>query len=158
MILENFDPSVFDNKKYPDIQFYSVSYMQDFNTFVNKFKESKENENKYILINTLIKKDEDFTHDLINMKNLSNINKLSNILLSIYSFKISREDCKRFIFKNQLDHIIEIYNEINPDKIKEEDFIKNYFEPFIKSWDLIKSKSVQYQCKILRDLEKGEVP
>ena len=158
MILENFDPSVFDNKKYPDIQFYSVSYMQDFNTFVNKFKESKENENKYILINTLIKKDEDFTHDLINMKNLSNINKLSNILLSIYSFKISREDGKRFIFKNQLDHIIEIYNEINPDKIKEEDFIKNYFEPFIKSWDLIKSKSVQYQCKILRDLEKGEVP
>jgi hypothetical protein len=158
MILDNFEPSVYDQKLYPDIQYYLASNIQDFNTFADKFKQSKENEDKYFLINTLIKKDDDFTHDVINMKNLININKLSNALLNIYSFKISREDGQKLTLGKELEHIIEIYNEINPDKIKEEAFKENYIDPFIKSWELIKSKSVQYKCQKLRDIEKGESP
>lgn len=92
------------------------------------------------------------------MKNLININKLSNALLNIYSFKISREDGDNLTLRKELDHIIDIYNEINPDKIKEETFKENFIDPFIKSWNLIKSKSVQYKCQILRNLEKGELP
>ena len=158
MILDNFDPSVYDQKLYPDIQYYTVSYVQDFNTFIDKFKELKENEDNYFIINTLIKREDDFTKDVMNMKNLININKLSNTLLTIYSFKISREDGKNLKLKNELENIVEKYNEINPDKIKEKIFIENYIEPFIKSWNSIKSKSVQYKCRILRDLEKGELP
>ena len=99
MILDNFDPSVYDQKLYPDIQYYTVSYVQDFNTFIDKFKELKENEDNYFIINTLIKREDDFTKDVMNMKNLININKLSNTLLTIYSFKISREDGKNLKLK-----------------------------------------------------------
>ena len=159
MILGNYPPSIYDQKIYPDIQYYTVSNIQDYNTFVNKFKLSKENENKYFLINTLIKKEEDLTKGVINMKNLTNINKLSNTLLKIYSFKIPREDGKKLKLKDELDNIIETYNKINPIKIENQNnFLENYVEPFIKSWDLIKEKSVQYKCRVLRDLEKGEKP
>ena len=158
MILENFDPSIYCKDKYPDIQYYSVSTNQDYETFLNKFKEFKENENKYFLINTLIKDKEDFTKDIINMKNLENINRLSNILLSIYSFKISREEGKSNSLKDKLDDILEKFNKTNRNRIKENDFIEKYINSFIKSWDLIKEKSIQYKCQILRDIEKGEKP
>ena len=159
IVLANYDPSIYDQNAYPDIQYYSISSIQNYNTFVNEFNSLKANENKYSLINMLIKNDEDLTINAINMKSLENINKLANILLNIYSFKISRDDAKEKILKNELPKIIENYNEINPVKINdEEEFEKDYIEPFIKSWDLIKKKAVQYKCQVLRKLEKGEKP
>ena len=159
IILANYEPSIYNQNSYPDIQYYSVSGVQDFNTFVNAFNSSKENENKYSLINILINKDDDITQNALRMKSLENINKLTNIMLSIYSFKIGREDAKEKIFKNELGHIIDTYNEVNPNKINnEEEFLKEYVNPFIKSWDLVKDKSVQYKCRILRDLDKGQKP
>ena len=159
IILGNYDPLIYDQNIYPDIQYYSVSNLQSYNTFVNKFKLSKENENKYFLINTLIKKEEDLTQDVINMKNLKNINKLSNILINIYSYKISREDGKKLKLKDELDNILETYNEMNASKIDStKDFTKEFVSPFLASWDCIKEKSVQYKCRLLRDLEKGEKP
>ena len=48
---------------------------------------------------------------------------------------------------------------MNPNNIiYEKEFIDQYVKPFIESWDLIKQKSVQYKCIILRDLDKGEKP
>ena len=159
IILGNYDPMIYDQNIYPDIQYYTVSNIQNYNIFVNKFKSSKENENKYFLINTLISKEDDFTQDVINMKNLKNINKLTNVLLNIYSYKISREDGKKLKLKDELDNILELYNEMNQVKIENvKDFTKEYINPFLSSWDAIKSKSVQYKCRILRDLEKGEKP
>jgi hypothetical protein len=159
IILGNYPPNIYDQNKYPDIQYYCVSSIQEYDTFVNKFKASKENENKYFLINTLIRKEDDLTQNIINMKNLTNINRLSNTLLNIYSFKIAREDGKKLKLKDEIDNIIEIYNEMNPIKIEKPNiFNENFIEPFIKSWDMIKEKSVQYKCRLLRDLEKGEKP
>ena len=159
IILSNYEPSIYDQKIYPDIQYYSISNIQDFNTFINKFTNLKENENKYSLINLLIKRDEDITQDAINMKSLENINKLTNLLLNIYSYKISREDGKSKVFKDEIRFIIEEYNKVNPIQINsEEEFIDNYVKPFIKSWDMIKKKSVQYKCRILRDLDKKQSP
>jgi hypothetical protein len=159
IILSNYEPSIYDQKIYPDIQYYSISNIQDFNTFINKFNNLKENENKYSLINLLIKRDEDITQDAINMKSLENINKLTNLLLNIYSYKISREDGKSKVFKDEIRFIIEEYNKVNPIQINsEEEFIDNYVKPFIKSWDMIKKKSVQYKCRILRDLDKKQSP
>ena len=161
IIQEHFDPSFYDQMLYPDIQYYTTSKLQTFNSFINKFNSSKENESKYPLINILIKKEEDEedTINAINMKNLVNINKLANILLKIYSFKISRENAKNKTLKNELNYIIDIYNQMNPEKkITEEDFIDNYINPFIQSWEKIKKEAVQYKCQILRDSEKGEKP
>ena len=157
IILGNYDPSIYEQELYPDIQYYSISNIQNYDTFVRKFNSSKENENKYSLINLLIKRDEDLTLNAINMKNLDNINKLTNILLNIYSYKISRDDAKVKLLKDEIDKIIDNYNEMNPTKINnEEEFIEQYIKPFIESWDLIKEKSTQYKCRILR--ENGQKP
>ena len=66
---------------------------------------------------------------------------------------------KKKILKDELSYIKETYNEMNPIKIEDENKLKEeYIEPFISSWDKIKNKSVQYKCRILRELEKGEKP
>ena len=107
----------------------------------------------------LIKRDEEITINAIKMKSLENINKLTNLLYKIYSYKIRRDDAKNILLKNEIGKIIDFYNEMNPNNIiNEEEFIDQYIKPFIESWDLIKEKSVQYKCTILRDLGKGEKP
>ena len=158
LIQGNFDPSIYDQNVYPDIQYYTLSNIQDFNTFVNKFKAKEENKKYYALINILINKDE-LIENAIKVKSLVNINNLVNLLLNIYSYKISREEGKKKILKDELTYIKDRYNEINPIKIDDEKtIIKEYINPFINSWDTIKSQSIQYKCRILRQLEKGEKP
>jgi len=92
------------------------------------------------------------------MKSLSDINNLENLLLNIYSFKISRDDGKIKKFNDEIIYINELYNEINSIKLDKAEFTKNYIDPFIKSWDSIKETSLQYKCRILRDLNKHEKP
>ena len=158
LIQGNFDPSIYDQNVYPDIQYYTLSNIQDFNTFVNKFKAKEENKKYYALINILINKDE-LIENAIKVKSLVNINNLVNLLLNIYSYKISREEGKKKILNDELTYIKDRYNEINPIKIDDEKtIIKEYINPFINSWDTIKSQSIQYKCRILRQLEKGEKP
>ena len=139
-MLANYEPDIYDQNEYPDIQYYSISSIQDYDTFVNLFNSSKENENKYSLINMLIKRDEDITVNATNMNSLENINKLTNMLLNIYSFNISREDAKNVIFKKEYANIIDKYNEINKNSMinTENEFEKEYVLPFIESWDRIK--------------------
>ena len=159
IILGNYEPSIYDQNLYPDIQYYTISNIQNYEAFVDEFNSSKENENKYQLINLLIKRNEEITINAINMKSLENINKLANILYKVYSYKISRDDAKKKLLKNEIGKIIYYYNEMNPSNIiNEEEFIHQYINPFIESWNLIKHKAVQYKCTILRDLDKGEKP
>ena len=132
--------------------------LDNYDSFVKKFESSKENEKNYTLINLLIKKDENLTQNAIHMKSLESINKLTNMLISIYSYNISREDAKNLIFKKEWGKIIDKYNQISNNIIfnNEEEFEKDYVKPFIQSWDLIKKKCVQYKCRILREHEKQQ--
>ena len=158
IILGNYDPSVYDQQIYPDLQYYTLSVVENFDTFVKKFQSSKENEKNYPLINLLLRKDEDLTQNAINMKSLENLNKLSNLLIKIYSFNISREDAKEKIFKKEWGDIIDKYNNINKKMIfnNEAEFEKEYVKPFIQSWDIIKKKCIQYKCKILGENKKQQ--
>ena len=150
IIIGNYDPSNY-KEKYPDIQYYTYSNIQNFKTFAEKFNSSEENKKKYSLTYILVNKDLDITKDAKNMKSLESINKLENILLNTYSYKISREDGKNKIFEKEINNIIDKYNEINRSKeIDEKQFKEKYIDPFIENWDIIKSKSVQYKCRILR--------
>ena len=159
IIQSNYPPSIYSQVTYPDIQYYNVSKIINMETFIEKFNSSEENKNKYALINILINKDSELTKNAKNMKSLFAINKLVNLLLAIYSYKISREDSKLKKLDEEIPNIISIYNEMNTIKINDnESFISEYISPFIQSWNEIKSKSVQYKCRVLRDLEKGEKP
>ena len=110
------------------------------------------------MINTLIEKDEDLYKNVIDINCLNNINKLSNLLISKYNYKISREQAKKLIFKNELKDILNYYNIIYGKNINIEEFQNNIIKPFILSCDLIKEKVTKYKCKVIRDLEKGEQP
>ena len=151
IILGNYEPSIYDKKAFPDLQYYTLSKIENYDAFVKKFQSSKENEKNYSLINLLLKKDEDLTQNAMNMKSLENLNKLSNMLINLYSFNISREDAKTKIFKQEWVGIIEKYNQIAKKIIfnNEGEFEKEYVKPFIESWDIIKRQCVQYKCKIL---------
>ena len=158
IIQSSYDPSIYSQNLYPDIQYYSLSEMHDLNSFIKKFNSLNENISKYPLINIIINKDSELTNNANNMKNLVNINKLSNLLLNIYSYKISREDAKLKKLKNEISFILDNYNKISNAQITEKIFYKEYITPFINSWNQIKSKSVQYKCKVLIDINKGEKP
>ena len=158
IIQGKFDPSIYSKEKYPDINYYSISKINNFDAFVNTYNLSQDNKNKYALINILIDKESELTKNAINMKSLSDINNLENLLLNIYSFIISRDDGKIKKFNDEIIYINELYNEINSIKLDKAEFTKNYIDPFIKSWDSIKETSLQYKCRILRDLNKHEKP
>ena len=159
LIQQNFDPTLYSNELYPDLKFYCISNIYDLNTFTKIFNSNKENKNKYALINALINIDSDLIKNAKKMKYLKHINKLANLLLNIYSYKISRENAKVKTLQEELSNIINNLNEINKQKQwTEQAFIDEYVVPFKKSWDEIKNKSVQYKCRILRDLDRGEKP
>ena len=158
VILSNYEPTLYSKEAYPDIQYYCTSDLNNLDTFTNIFNSSNENKRKYSLINILVNKNLDFTKNIIKMKNLININKLSNLLIKIYSYKISREDAKKRKLKNEIKNIIEIYNEASNKKINDKGFVREFVEPFLESWNNIKSDSVQYMCRQLRNIERGEKP
>ena len=139
MIIGEYDPNIYDQKLYPDIQYYSLSLQYNMNTFYNKF-DYYENISKYFLIYSL-------TYQLIyrdneiieRMKFLDNINKLSNLLLKKYYFKINRKEAKYKRLIGELPEIENFYNEMTGEKMD-----KNLIEKFNENWDSIKTKIIGY--------------
>ena len=158
IIQANYEPSIYSPNDYPDIQFYTISNIYNLETFIQKFNSSSKNKEKYALTHIIINKSE-ILNNIVMIKNLKNINKLCNLLSLIYSYKISREEAQNKTLKDEIKNILNYYNEMNNDKIKDEnEFIEEYINPFIESWNNIKNLSVQYGCQVLFDIEKGENP
>ena len=159
IIQQNFDPTLYSEELNPDLKFYTLSNIYNIKTFTKIFNSNSQNKNKYALINNLINPDSELIRNAKKMKYLKHINKLSNLLLNIYSYKITRESAKVKTLKEELTNIINNFNEINNQKnLTEEAFIQEYISPFLSSWEQIKDKSVQYKCRVLRDLDRGEKP
>ena len=73
IIQSNYDPSIYDKNKYPDIQFYSISNIVNLKTFSDKFNLSEDNKKNYALLNLLINKEEEITRGALKMKYLNDI-------------------------------------------------------------------------------------
>ena len=149
IIKSNFDPLIYNQNDYPDIQYYSISSLQNLETFINKFNSSQKNSEKYFLINLLVQKNHEMTKDIINLKSLDIFNKLGNLLLNMFSYKISREEAKTLKLKDKISDITDYYNKIYQKRISEKEFEESYIIPFLKYWDQIKHKAIQYKCQIL---------
>jgi hypothetical protein len=160
IIQSNYPPHIYSQIHYPDIQYYTVSKILNMKSFIDKFNSSDENKKKYALINILINKDSVLTKNAMNVKNVLSINKLTNLLLNIYSYKVSRDEAKKKKLNEEIAYIIEQFNNMGGNLIIDnaDSFIGEYINPFIDSWNAIKKHSVQYKCRVLRDLEKGEKP
>ena len=104
----------------------------------------------------MVKKEQEITKDAINLKNVENLNKLGNTLINIFSYKISRDDAKNVKLNDKIVEINSLYNQMNQNELSnDEDFKKEFIEPFLKSWEQLKKKSVQYKCIVLRDEKAG---
>ena len=158
IIKSSFDPLEYDQLEYPDIQYYSVSSLQNYESFVNKFNSTKENEKKYFLINLLIQKDQEITQNSLKLKNIINLNKLGNILIDIFSYKISRDEAKKVKLIDKLPDIVELYNKITNNNILDDEFIKEFISPYIKSWNEISDKATQYKCLALKNENEKRKP
>jgi hypothetical protein len=82
------------------------------NKFTLAFNSNQENRKKYTLINLFIENGENL-QNLMKMKNLININKLSNLLIKIYSHRITIEEAKTMNLKNEVDYIYNEYKKID---------------------------------------------
>ena len=156
IIMENNDPLFYNQNIFPDIQYYTISCINNLDIFYKKFKSCEHNKTKYILINTLL--DEKYINNIKYLNCLNSINNLTTLLLKKYSFKISREESKKIIFKNELQEITNFHNKIYDKKFTLDEFKNSYIKPFFESWNKINNISVQYKARILIDLEKCEKP
>ena len=155
----NYEPSTYPQDKYPNIQYFYTPNIQDLNSFVQKFNSCSENKSKYTLINLLINEKNNLTENAILVNNLNNINKFANLLLNIYSFKISRDDAKTRKLSDELPFIMNSYNKIYNSSINDKKvFEDKYINPFINSWNQIKDKLLKYNEKIIVDKSRGEKP
>ena len=158
IIQSNYPPNIYKQTFYPNIQYFTVSKIVDMQNFINKFNSSEENKKKYALIDALINKDSDLTKNAMKMQSVTSLNELTNFLLNIYSYKITREEAKKIKLIDELPKIVQIYNELSRVPITEDEFNSIYITRFLQSWDQIKTKAVQYKCRVLRELEKGQKP
>ena len=127
------------------------------NKFTLAFNSNQENRKKYTLINLFIENGENL-QNLMKMKNLININKLSNLLIKIYSHRITIQDAKAKNLKNEVDYIYNEYKKIDDEnKYKTlEEFKIEYINKFFDSWNSIKNESIQYKCRSLKKLDMAE--
>ena len=159
IIQSNFEPSIYPQNIFPNIQYFCTSNILDFNSFVQKFNSCKDNIRKYALINLLINKGNNLTKNVLCLKYLNNINKFANLLLNIYSYKISRDDAKKRKLSDELPSIMNRYNEIYNSSINDKNvFTNKYVNPFIQSWNQIKDKLFKFNGRIIRDKTTGDSP
>jgi len=155
----NYEPSIYPQSTYPNIQYFYTPNIQDLNSFAQKFNSCSDNQRKYTLINLLINEENNITQNAILVNNLNNINKFANLLLNIYSYKISRDDAKKRKLSEELSFILMNYNKIYNSSINDVNvFTNKYINPFIKSWNQIKDKLIKYNEKLIIDKTKGENP
>ena len=153
----NYEPSIYPQSTYPNIQYFYTPNIQFLDLFIQKFNSCSDNQRKYTLINLLINEKNTITENAMLISNLNNINKLANLLLNIYSYKISRDDAKKRKLSEELSFIMNNYNKIYNSSIDDVNaFTNKYINPFIKSWNQIKDKLIKYNENIIVDKTKGE--
>ena len=115
---------IYPEKEYPFFKYFILTNYKTREDFI-KHMDKKEN---YPLINQLLLEQPDYKK----MKYLPIFKEFINYMIEKYSFKISRDEAKRRVIKNE-----EIYNN---------DEFKNKFNDFIKIWNQIKSDAIKYKC------------
>ena len=115
--------------KYLLIKFFNYVKYPTLEDFESKFLSSKENQEKYPLINEFIKKDSGSK----NLKYLNDYNDFINLMINYYSGKISRNDANNGEKSLNLE---EIYK-------NDENNFKNKFDKFKNIWNNILSKYIK---------------
>jgi hypothetical protein len=134
MISENYSPfgDLYDENEYPNLGLFLISKYPDLNEMEKCLEKKKDYTQNYCLLNQVLICNEDYDK----IENVVNINKLVNLLYQKYNNKIERDKAKTKL-------ILDCFDE--NDNIEE---IKtNLLNPYIESWNKIKSKATNYLCR-----------
>ena len=112
-------------EEYPMLKYFNLTRYKTIEDFIRLMDK---NENYPLINQMLLDKPENYK-----MKYLFNFNEFINYMIEQYSFKISRDDAKVRILKNE-----EIF--------QNKEFEKKY-KNFIISWNEIKSEAIKYKCR-----------
>ena len=115
----------YSEKEYPMFKYFNYAKYKSEEDMMKKMNNKK----KYPLISQFLKGIE----DLEKLEYLPAFNRFTNYMVDYYSFKISREDARTRVLKEE-----EIY--------KEKGF-KDKFKGFVDAWNHIKKEAIKYQCR-----------
>ena len=135
ILLENYSPfeGIYSQEIYPNLEMFLISKSPNIKNMKKCLKMKNNYENKYYLLTQVLFFYEE--NELI--ENVLNINKLVNLLYNKFNNKIERNEA----LKNKLSYYFK--ESKKNDKI----IIENVINPYIVSWDKIKSKCTKYLCR-----------
>ena len=132
---------IYNEKDYPLFKYFILTKYSSKSEFIKKLGPSNIYALKYPLLYQYLLDN----IDTKKMKYLPAFNEFTNYMVENYSFKISRDDAKKRILKN------------------EQIFSENGFAPkyknFINAWNQIKSEAIKYKCRpemIPKDLKQED--
>ena len=133
ILSENYSPfeNIYKKEDYPNMEMFLISKYPDLNELEKCMKMQPDYAKNYCLLNQVFINTEEF--GLI--ENINNINKLVDYLFKKYNNKIERDKAKVKIIKDCFEN--ENFEEIN----------NNLLQPYINSWNKIKSKCTTYLCR-----------
>ena len=114
---------------FPLINYFYVANYPDYNLFIDQFSMIPNTFNRYPVLTNYLNARHDESFELLD--NFNFINPFVNYTLDKYSNKISREEAKKIIIKNELD---------------QDNEMKKLFNNFSKGWNNIYKKLSNYDC------------
>ena len=130
---------IYPFKDYPLLKYFVLTKYSKRDEFIKKLGPS----NIYILKYPLLHQYLLENIDTKKLKYLPDFNEFTNYMVDYYSFKISRDDAKNKVLKNE--------------PIFKEQGFTNKFKKFISAWNEIKSKAIKYKCRVpMKPIELSE--
>ena len=124
-LVEPNNEEIYPKDGYPYFKYFILTKYKT----INDFLETMDSKDKYALTNLVLEKKEEFKK----LEYLNDFNEFINSMLEEYSFKISREEAKKRILKDE--------------KIYQNENFKNLFKKFEKGWEEIKNDAIKYGCR-----------
>ena len=134
IIQESNNPELYEFEEYPFLEYFMISPVVNKEFFIKNFQNDPTNEDKFPVISNYINVSQNFFLKLL--KNINNINPFINFMIDYYSYKISREEGKKKLIKDELSMINNVNNKINL-----------LFENFKKGWENVYKEAIKYKCR-----------
>ena len=155
LLLENFDINLYKEELYPYYKYFFMTTYPSEGNLSKKLKKIPDYETKYPLLTSyldIIKNEINNEDDIIRkevdykkakedlLKYLPEFNEFSNLMIDIYSYKISRAEASNMILENE-----EIYR-------NNQGGFKDSSDNFINNWERIRPYAIKYDDQDLKPI------
>ena len=134
IIQESNNPEFYSFEEFPFLDYFMISPVPNKEIFLKYLRNDPAFEEKYPVIANYTNEQQIFNLKLL--ININNINPFVNFMMDYYSYKITREDGKKKLLKDEL----QIIKNVN-------DKIDKLFEKFKKGWKKINKEAIKFKCR-----------